>query len=164
MTAPTMTDIGPDVADAQGDATAVARGGYQVMGFCAEMRMPKAELFRPAQPPPCSESELWVAEGDAWFHDGRYARTIREAAIEVCADCPFRGRCAYNAVASGATHGVWAGIELPGDRPKRLAAYYALLLAKFEERRAEEIGEQPVTELRPDEHYRRSPRRAPHAA
>ena len=76
----------------------------------------------------------------------------------------LRGRCAYNAVASGATHGVWAGIELPGDRPKRLAAYYALLLAKFEERRAEEIGEQPVTELRPDEHYRRSPRRAPHAA
>lgn len=136
----TMTDIGLDAADAQGDATAVARGGYQVMGFCAEMRMPKAELFRPAQPPPCSESELWVAEGDAWFHDGRYARTVREAAIEVCADCPFRGRCAYNAVASGATHGVWAGIELPGDRPKRLAAYYALLLAKFEERRAEEIG------------------------
>ena len=152
MTAPTLPDTDTEVGTRRRVPTA------------AEMRLPKADLFRPPAPPPCSESELWVRELDAWFHDGRYSRTIREAAIEVCADCPFRGRCAYNAVASGATHGVWAGVELPGDRPKKLAVYYALLLARFEERRAEEIGEQAVTELSADEHYRRGPLRARPAA
>ncbi len=158
MTAPTLPNLDADT-DVDSEVTTRRR-----VPTAAEMRLPKADLFRPPTPPPCSESELWVRDPDAWFHDGRYSRTIREAAIEVCADCPFRGRCAFNAVASGATHGVWAGIELPGDRPKKLAAYYALLLAKFEERRAEEIGEQPVTKLSADDHYRRGPRSPRHAA
>ena len=38
-------------------------------------------------------------------------------AIKRCAECPFRGRCGYNAVATGATHGVWGGVILPGDSP-----------------------------------------------
>ena len=158
MTAPTLPDLDAGT-DVDSEVTTRRR-----VPTAAEMRLPKADLFRPPTPPPCSESELWVRDPDAWFHDGRYSRTIREAAIEVCADCPFRGRCAFNAVASGATHGVWAGIELPGDRPKKLAVYYALLLAKFEERRAEEICEQPVTKLSADEHYRRGPRSPRHAA
>ena len=77
--------------------------------------------------------------------------------MKACGECPFRGRCAYNAVGAGATHGVWGGIELPGDRPMLLQTAYARLLSRFEERRAIEVGSAYVAPLTDDGHYRRRP-------
>src|ERR1700741_5274695 len=37
----------------------------------------------------------------------------KQTAIAFCGGCPFRGRCGYNAVAMGATHGIWGGVMLP---------------------------------------------------
>ncbi|BBC69035.1 WhiB family transcriptional regulator (plasmid) [Mycobacterium marinum] len=71
----------------------------------------------------------------------------RHRAIKRCADCPFRGRCGYNAVATGATHGVWGGLILPGDYPKELKPLYGFLAAQFEQRRQAEIGNAHVAPL-----------------
>jgi hypothetical protein len=51
--------------------------------------------------------------------------------------------CAYNAVAARATHGVWAGEILPGDKPAELEPIYARLLARYERRRTAELGGTP---------------------
>ena len=72
----------------------------------------------------------------------------RHRAIKRCADCPFRGRCGYNAVVTGATHGVWGGVILPGDYPQELKPLYALLAAQFEQRRQAEIGDVQVPRYR----------------
>ncbi|OSC21585.1 hypothetical protein B8W69_28330 [Mycobacterium vulneris] len=71
----------------------------------------------------------------------------RHRAIKRCAECPFLGRCGYNAVATGATHGVWGGVILPGDYPQDLKPVYAFLAAQFEQRRHAEIGDIPVAPL-----------------
>jgi WhiB family transcriptional regulator, redox-sensing transcriptional regulator len=68
-------------------------------------------------------------------------------AIAQCADCPFRGRCSYNAVASGATHGIWGGVIFPGDYPQQLKPIYAQLAKQFEQRRDEEVGDVAVAPL-----------------
>lgn len=78
------------------------------------------------------------------------SETKREARM-FCADCPFRGRCGYNAVAMGATHGVWGGINLPGDIPNRLRPVYARLAAQFDERRRVELGDVSVAPLPDDD-------------
>jgi WhiB family redox-sensing transcriptional regulator len=77
------------------------------------------------------------------FFDPEQKRTART----FCADCPFLGRCGYNAVAMGATHGIWGGINLPGDIPNRLRPVYARLAAQFEQRRHLELGDAPVAPL-----------------
>ena len=71
----------------------------------------------------------------------------KHTAITRCAQCPFRGRCSYNAVAVGATHGIWGGVSLPGDYPQQLKAVYARLAAQFEQRRHTELGDIPVAPL-----------------
>jgi len=74
-----------------------------------------------------------------FFNPHYFARARR-----MCATCPFMGRCGYNAVATGATHGVWGGMVLPGQFPIRLAPIYAALLEQFEQRRISEVGDVPV--------------------
>lgn len=64
----------------------------------------------------------------------------KHRAIKRCNECPFRGRCGYNAVATGATHGIWGGVMLPGCFPQELKPIYAMLAAQFEERRHAELG------------------------
>jgi WhiB family transcriptional regulator, redox-sensing transcriptional regulator len=71
----------------------------------------------------------------------------RHTAVKKCADCPFRGRCGYNAVAMGATHGIWGGVILPGDYPQQLKSVYARLAERFEQRRYIELGDTPVAAL-----------------
>ena len=114
------------------------------------LRTPKVSLFFPEEPTPCQDAK----RGSDWFGE---KRGERERAMKACGECPFRGRCAYNAVGAGATHGVWGGIELPGDRPMLLQTAYARLLSRFEERRAIEVGSAYVAPLTDDGHYRRRP-------
>lgn len=71
----------------------------------------------------------------------------KHRAIKRCAECPFIGRCGYNAVATGATHGIWGGIMLPGAQPKELKPVYARLAAQFEQRRQAELGDLRVAPL-----------------
>ena len=87
-----------------------------------------------------------------WFGD---AVGGRDRAVTACQGCPFRGRCSYNAVAARATHGIWGGIELPGDRAQRLVPVYRRLLRQFEERRQAEIGTAAVVPLTADDHFLR---------
>lgn len=68
-------------------------------------------------------------------------------AIKRCNECPFRGRCGYNAVATGATHGIWGGVILPGAFPQELQPIYARLAAQFEQRRQAELGDLHVAPL-----------------
>ncbi|MEE6140641.1 WhiB family transcriptional regulator [Mycobacterium sp. 050128] len=71
----------------------------------------------------------------------------RHRAIKRCTECPFRGRCGYNAVATGATHGIWGGVILPGNFPQELKPIYARLAAQFEQRRQAELGDVRVAPL-----------------
>lgn len=90
-----------------------------------------------------TSQDLACNEDPELFFDARR----RHRAIKRCAECPFRGRCGYNAVATGATHGVWGGVILPGDYPQELKPLYAYLTAQFEERRLAEIGDIRVAPL-----------------
>ena len=99
-------------------------------------------LFYSEEPTPCNErtphrsaEDPDATEDDLWFDSRRTIRATRQ-----CADCPFRGRCGYNAVVVRATHGVWGGAVLPGDFPAQLEPIYARLLAQFEQRRETELG------------------------
>lgn len=80
---------------------------------------------------------------DAWFplHKVHVARAIR-----ICFNCPAQPQCARNALDSGATDGVWAGVKLPGkqewDRETGVDV----------RQRLETIAE---WHLSPDEHQRR---------
>ncbi|MDQ1247903.1 MAG: WhiB family transcriptional regulator, redox-sensing transcriptional regulator [Actinomycetota bacterium] len=113
-------------------------------------RGPKVKLFVTDDPTPCQS----VGENDVdmWFGE---AIGGRDRAVMACQTCPFRGRCSYNAVAARATHGIWGGIELPGDRAQRLIPVYQRLLAQFEDRRHAEIGSAPVVELSAEDHFLR---------
>jgi WhiB family redox-sensing transcriptional regulator len=90
-----------------------------------------------------TEEDLACQDDPDLFFDPEQKRTART----FCADCPFLGRCGYNAVAMGATHGIWGGINLPGDIPNRLRPVYARLAAQFEQRRHVELGDAPVAPL-----------------
>lgn len=68
-------------------------------------------------------------------------------AAALCQTCSFRGRCGYNAIAVGATHGTWGGITLPGDYPAKLAPIYTHLAEQFQQRRRAEIGDMLAVEL-----------------
>ena len=68
-------------------------------------------LFMTEASTPCKDD---VGGNDLWFSPHR----DREQAARRCLDCPFLGRCGYNAVISRATHGVWAGRCCPAtSRP-----------------------------------------------
>ena len=90
-----------------------------------------------------TSSDLACFEDPDLFFDPRQKRR----AIAQCADCPFRGRCSYNAVAVGATHGIWGGVILPGDYPALLKPIYARLAEQFEQRRIAELGDVAVASL-----------------
>ncbi|ASL12313.1 Transcription factor WhiB (plasmid) [Mycobacterium intracellulare subsp. chimaera] len=96
-----------------------------------------------------TNQDLACRQDPELFFDARR----RHRAIKRCAECPFLGRCGYNAVATGATHGVWGGVILPGDYPQDLKPVYAFLAAQFERRRHAEIGDIAVAPLpQPAEH------------
>ena len=92
---------------------------------------------------PCRADTDPAAGRDLWFSPFR----DREQAARRCLDCPFLGRCGYNAVVSRATHGVWGGEVLPGDKPGELEPIYARLLAQFEARRSIELGHAPAPKM-----------------
>jgi len=79
--------------------------------------------------------ELWFSQ----FKD-------RIVAVRACQDCPFIGRCGYNAVAGREEFGVWGGLSLPGDKgnPELLESAYEYLLAQFESRRSIELPDLPA--------------------
>lgn len=96
----------------------------------------EVRLFHTEQDLPCRE------DPELFFNPNRKAR-----AISRCKECPFRGRCGYNAVATGATHGIWGGVILPGLYPPQLRIIYARLSEQFEQRRHSEIGDVAVAPL-----------------
>ncbi|MGE2817916.1 WhiB family transcriptional regulator [Mycobacterium heidelbergense] len=96
----------------------------------------EVRLFQTSQDLACQE------DPELFFNPRTKHRAIRR-----CAECPFRGRCGYNAVATGATHGVWGGVILPGAKPKELRPIYAHLAAQFEQRRQTELGDLQVAPL-----------------
>ena len=85
---------------------------------------------------PCREVAA-TPDRDLWFSPFR----DKIKAIRACQDCPFIGRCGYNAVVNRATYGVWGGISLPGSdsTPETLRDAYTRLLDQFERRRAVEL-------------------------
>ncbi|MCV7191369.1 WhiB family transcriptional regulator [Mycolicibacterium brumae] len=103
--------------------------------------------------PPAESDALWFAV------DTKYRR-----AEKMCSSCPFIGRCAYNAVVSRATHGVWAGQVLPGDKLTALEPIYERFLEIFKSRAAVELGGAPLPPLPDVASTRRSRRGAAAAA
>jgi WhiB family redox-sensing transcriptional regulator len=104
--------------------------------FTATARLAKERLFFTDQPTPC-------ADDPELFFDPH----AQHRAAVLCQTCPFRGRCGYNAIAVGATHGIWGGIMLPGDYPSKLTPLYTHLAAQFQQRRRTEIGDMPTAVL-----------------
>ena len=76
----------------------------------------EVRLFQTSRRLPCH------ADPDLFFNPHK-----KQTAINMCAECPFRGRCGYNAVATGAAHGIWGGVILPSDYPRQLKPVYARL-------------------------------------
>ncbi|WP_204806047.1 WhiB family transcriptional regulator [Mycobacterium riyadhense] len=109
--------------------------------FAAFQMRANVRLFHTTQNLPCQQ------DPELFFNPHKKHRAITR-----CADCPFRGRCGYNAVATGATHGIWGGMILPGDYPRQLRRVYSRLAAQFEQLRQEELGDAPVAPL-PDRDY-----------
>ena len=72
----------------------------------------------------------------------------RRKAIAQCRGCHFLGRCGYNAAVIGSTHGVWGGMMLPGNYPRKLEACYDALLRQFEQRRRIELPHEAATRRR----------------
>ena len=104
----------------------------------------EARLYNTSEPTPCRDvdpnrarngQELWFSQ----FKD-------RVFAVRACQQCPFIGRCGYNAVVGREEYGVWGGLSLPGDKsnPEQLEAAYDYLLAQFERRRAIELPGLPA--------------------
>jgi len=112
------------------DTSALARP------FASFQMRADVRLFHTSHDLPCH------ADPDLFFNPHK-----RQTAITKCAECPFLGRCSYNAVAMGATHGIWGGVILPGDYPRQLKAVYARLAGQFEQRRSIELGDIPVAPL-----------------
>jgi WhiB family transcriptional regulator, redox-sensing transcriptional regulator len=100
-------------------------------------------LFETEAMTPCRRETSRPEGRDLWFSPFR----DREQAARMCQDCPFIGRCGYNAVVSRATHGVWGGHVLPGDKPGNLEPVYTRLLEQFEARREVELGHAPAPKM-----------------
>jgi WhiB family redox-sensing transcriptional regulator len=123
--------------------------------FASFQMRANVRLFHTSHPLPCH------TDPELFFNPHK-----KHTAITQCADCPFRGRCSYNAVAVGATHGIWGGVILPGDYPQQLQPVYARLAAQFEQRRHTELGDIPVAPLPDlgDQDTTEQPSRFPHTA
>jgi WhiB family transcriptional regulator, redox-sensing transcriptional regulator len=134
MTAPQPAPA--DRIDQFGDGLAVDRPGRLGPSDLHSLFTVEGRLFETDEATPCRVSTA----GDLWFSPFR----DRERAARQCQQCPFLGRCGYNAVAARATHGVWGGEILPGDKPADLEPIYARLLAQFEQRRPVELGDAPA--------------------
>jgi hypothetical protein len=134
MTAP--LPIPADRTGQSGDEYDVDRPGRLGPSDLHALFTVDGRLFETDEDTPCRVSTA----GDLWFSPFR----DRERAARQCRQCPFLGRCGYNAVASRATHGVWGGEILPGDKPSELEPIYARLLAQFEQRRSVELGDAPA--------------------
>ncbi|ULN44859.1 WhiB family transcriptional regulator (plasmid) [Mycolicibacterium crocinum] len=115
----------------------------------------EVRLFHTSETTPCQAvdpnrvrngQELWFSQ----FKD-------RVLAVRACQDCPFVGRCGYNAVAAREEYGVWGGLSLPGDKssPDLLEAAYRYLLAQFEQRRGVELPGLPAPAMPPTSVRRR---------
>lgn len=52
----------------------------------------------------------YSADPEEWF-DYRKAQQCKR----ICGNCPLRQACARTALAIGASDGVWAGVDLPGE-------------------------------------------------
>ncbi|KAA1248296.1 hypothetical protein F0Q45_21375, partial [Mycobacterium simiae] len=96
----------------------------------------EVRLFHTTEDLPCQQ------DPELFFHAPKSQRAIAR-----CADCSFLGRCGYNAVAAGATHGVWGGVLLPGLYTRQLNEIYARLAEQFERRRRMEVGDVAVAAL-----------------
>lgn len=114
----------------------------------------RRRLFDTDAQTPCRAEDS--AQRELWFSPFR----DRERAARHCLDCPFLGRCGYNAVVSRATHGVWGGEVLPGDYIDELLPIYERLLAQFAARCAIEIPDVPTPPLPDLAAVRRRRRRA----
>lgn len=90
---------------------------------------------------PCRRNPV-TPGNDLWFSPFR----DKVRAIRACQDCPFIGRCGYNAVVNRAQYGIWGGISLPGSdsTPETLSTAYTYLLAQFERRRPIELEGLPA--------------------
>ncbi len=104
-------------------------------------------LFVPDEPTPCQQYTPQTEGPDDWFAD--QGDLARMHAIARCRTCPFMGRCGFNAVACGATDGVWGGVQLPGTGPRKAPLHraYDRLIAQFEQRRRVELGDAIVPAL-----------------
>lgn len=98
----------------------------------------RRRLFETDVQTPCRTDD--PTQRELWFSPFR----DRERAAHRCLDCPFVGRCGYNAVASRATHGVWGGEVLPGDYTDELLPIYERLLDRFAARLSAELGDAPA--------------------
>ncbi|MBV9089126.1 MAG: WhiB family transcriptional regulator [Mycobacteriaceae bacterium] len=117
---------GPSVPD-DVDETVTAAGRLETkFRFRLEGR-----IYQTDRPRPCER------DPELFFNP-----ETRRRAIAQCRACHFVGRCGYNAAVIGSTHGVWGGMMLPGNYPKKLAACYEALMRQFEERRAIELPHQ----------------------
>lgn len=100
--------------------------------------------YHTSEPTPCQAVDPNRTRNgqDLWFSQFK----DRVLAVRDCQDCPFLGRCGYNAVAAREEYGVWGGISLPGDKsdPELLSAAYDYLLAQFERRRHIELPGLPA--------------------
>jgi WhiB family redox-sensing transcriptional regulator len=135
-----MKNHGPDAGEdsPKMSQTAVSSGARSV-GRSSGVR-----LYHTSEPTPCQTvdpkrtrngRELWFSP----FKD-------RILAVRACQECPFIGRCGYNAVAAREEFGVWGGLSLPGEKTdlQQLEAAYEYLLAQFERRRHIELPGLPA--------------------
>jgi WhiB family transcriptional regulator, redox-sensing transcriptional regulator len=137
MTAP--LPLPADRIDDFGNGPGVDRPGRLGPNDLHALFTVEGRLFETDEETPCRVNTA----GDLWFSPFR----DRERAARQCRQCPFLGRCGYNAVASRATHGVWGGEILPGDKPSELEPIYARLLAQFEQRQEVELGDAPAPQM-----------------
>ncbi|WP_273735417.1 WhiB family transcriptional regulator [Mycolicibacterium septicum] len=94
-----------------------------------DVRLYQTEAVTPCQ---TVDPRLSPSGRDLWFSPFK----DKIHAVRACQQCPFIGRCGYNAVAGRETHGVWGGISLPGihGHIEELEAAYVVLLRQFKRR------------------------------
>lgn len=104
----------------------------------------ETRLYHTSEPTPCRDVDRRRARNgqELWFSQFK----DRVFAVRACQQCPFIGRCGYNAVAAREEYGVWGGLSLPGDKsnPELLEAAYQYLLAQFARRHDIELPGLPA--------------------
>lgn len=104
----------------------------------------EVRTYRTSETTPCQKVDPNRTRNgaDLWFSQFK----DRVMAVRGCQECPFIGRCGFNAVARREEYGVWGGLSLPGDKSglQHLEAAYDFLLAQFEARRHIELPGLPA--------------------